>query len=535
MIAATPRRWHVFAVVLALCPRAALAGECPSGVTPFPSHLADTGTTSYANLFDVTYHGSYKVIKYSQTLSFYSSSHPTKAGEPIPEIVLYQCGTPRPEFSDKGITTSGARYFEIPIQRATIAWGGSLPFFELLSVTEAIHLIDMSSIASPCAQLLEKCMPGIHMSQYDPNFSATASNNSVVFTDSFGTGYSNTDWDVEFQISLDPGMLNRAEWIRYVALFFNMETKADEIFSKIEANYNALTGVALQLSTDKSTEWQGRKPSVLWVNHQPETCADPTTNCENDGWTQVDGSWCHCGAVYKGNNAHYKRNLVQDAGGRLVSMPQQLPAGCTMATNNDGSQTLECTGADGLASFKAFLAEADVIVDESYIADHDTTTHDFEAAFSVTAAEVPALARSPPNIFRYDGTVSDPRDGTGSVGNAWLDDSKAQPQQLLAGMMEMLWSTSFHSPCGLKYFRRAIPGQGQSQLGHDDCPLYDEGGDHNCDAIHDHLHEVPQCMPPEVPEPTLPKPTTTSDNEVSSAVGAGLSSAIALSALRLVV
>merc|ERR1712187_206439 len=73
--------------------------------------------------------------------------------------------------------------------------------------------------------------------------------------------------------------------------------------------------------------------------------------------------------------------------------------------------------------------------------------------------------------------------------------SKAQPQQLLAGMMEALWGDNFKSPCGNKYLRRAIPGEGQEELGHDDCPLYDEGGNHDCAGIHELAHQIPQCMP----------------------------------------
>merc|ERR1719456_1986492 len=83
----------------------------------------------------------------------------------------------------------------------------------------------------------------------------TSSNGSVVFTDSFGTGFSNSTWDVEFMVSVDPGTLNRAEWINFVAAFFNEEA-------------------------------------------------------------QGDGNWCHCGVLYKLSTAHYKRDMVEDAGGR---------------------------------------------------------------------------------------------------------------------------------------------------------------------------------------------------------------------------
>jgi len=283
-----------------------------------------------------------------------------------------------------------------------------------------------------------------------------------------------------------------------VAAFFNEEAQSAQIFSKIKSDYDALKTLAIQLAGDEKTEWRGRQPLVAWTDSQPQTCADPDTNCNSVGWTKVGGSWCHCGVLYKLSTAHYKRDMVEDAGGRLVSMPTEaaMPKGCSTATNTDGSQTLTCDPS-GHAAYVGFLAEADVIFDESRIHggtdSYDTSAHDFEGSYGVTAAEVPALKRNPRNIFRVDGSTSDSRDGT--RGNNWFEAAKAQPQQLLAGMMEALWGDNFQSPCGNKYLRRAIPGEGQEVLGHDDCPLYDESGNHDCVKIHELEHQIPKCMP----------------------------------------
>jgi len=518
---------YVAVLALAMCPQL-LQAACPAGAKPFPTNLADSGRVPYANLFDITYHGTYKVIEFNQALATYKSYHPSKSGQPIPPIVLYQCGTTKPSFGDTGITTSDARFFEIPIPRATLAWGGALPFFEMLGVTEFIHAIDMTYISAPCAQLMEKCEPGIHMKGGSAEMKAhhqymTNSNGSVVFTDSFGTGFSDSKWDIEFMVSVDPGTLNRAEWVNFVAAFFNEEAKGAQIFSTIKKDYDALKQLAIKLAADTSSEWGGRPPLVAWTDSQPETCANPDTNCNSVGWTQVDGNWCHCGVLYKLSTAHYKRDMVEDAGGRLVSMPTEaaMPAGCSAATNTDGSQTLTCDPS-GHAAYVGFLAQADVIFDESRIHggtdSYDTSAHDFEGSYGVTAAEVPALKRNPRNIFRVDGSVSDARDGT--RGNNWFEAAKAQPQQLLAGMMEALWGDNFQSPCGSKYLRRAILGEGQEVLGHNNCPLYDAGGNHDCLQIHEIAHMIPQCMPAPAP--------------VNFAASMKLSATIVLSALWLI-
>lgn len=522
-------------LALAGCPQPAAAGECQAGAKPFPTDLVNKGIQAHANLFQIDYHGTYKVISFKSNLATYQSYHPSKAGQAIPPIVLHQCGTTKPSHGDAGITTSAARFFEIPIPRASLAWGGPVPFFEMLGLTEFVHAVDMTYVSAPCTQLMEQCSPSLHMKGGSAAFKAhhqfmTPANGSVVFTDSFGTGFSDSAWDVEFMVSRDPGTLNRAEWISFVAAFFNEEAKAAAVFSKIKADYNALKGQALVIRADTSNQWGGRKPKVAWANSQPETCASPATNCASTvGWTQVSGSWCHCGTLYKLNTANYKRDMVEDAGGQLLSMPSPLPADCTMATNTDGSATLTCKPA-AHAAFVSLLAEADVIFDESSIQGgtdgYDTTKHDFATAYGVTAAQVPAFARNPVNIFRLDGSVSDPREGT--RGSNWFEGAKAQPQQLLAGMMEALWGDKFQSPCGNKYLRRAVAGQGQEVLGHDACTAYyDAGGSHNCAAIHQYEQAVPTCDPTTAPAPA-PAPTPAT---ASGAAGVGLSAAAALAAL----
>lgn len=533
-------------LALALCPQLLEAAACPAGAKPFPAHLSGTGQVSFANLFEIDYHGTYKVIHFNPTLATYKSYHPTKAGQSIPPIVLHQCGTTKPSFGDAGVMTSESRFFEIPIPRATLAWGGPLPFFEMLGVTEFIYAIDMTYISAPCAQLMEVCDPGIHMkggstAMKEHHNNMTSTDGSVVFTDSFGTGFSDSKWDIEFMVSVDPGTLNRAEWINFVAAFFNEEVQAATIFDKIRSDYNAMKTLAIQLGSDTTSEWGGRQPLVVWADSQPETCPDPGTNCVSVGWTQVSGSWCHCGALYKLSTAHDKRDMVEDAGGRLVAMPTEtaMPADCSMATNTDGSQTLTCQPA-GHAAYVAFLAQADVIFDESSIHggtdSYDTTAHNFSNAYSVTAAQVPALARNPPNIFRVDGSTSDARDGT--RGNNWFEAAKAQPQQLLAGMMEALWGDKFHSPCGNKYLRRAIPGQGQEVLTHNDCPLAGSlsDGNHDCAAIHDHDHQIPQCMPSTTTTTEVASTTATTAGPIDTSFAASmeLSAITMLSVLSLI-
>ncbi|CAE6940144.1 unnamed protein product [Symbiodinium microadriaticum] len=489
------------------------AGDCPSWGKPFPSNLAGLDKISFANLYDVTYYDQYKVIEYSATLAQYHPSwHPEASlrGTRVPPMVLYQCGTTKPTTSMPGVP-SDARFFEIPVKNATVGWGGPLAFIELLGVSQSIDMVDIRTISSPCMQLLEVCYPETHIPTSLPDWSANpewtnrASRTDVVFTDASGTGWGgDATKDVPFLVSLDPGSLSRAEWIKFMALFYNEEAQAEHIFDQVKADYNALKAVGDQLRTDASTEYNGAQPKVIFVN-------SGTTNTVA--------------------NAAYKTQLITDAGAQVVPLPAVAPAGCTFSTNTDGTKTMRCDIPAGDAAFTSFLAEADVIIDESSLwPDYDPAKYrGFATIYNVTADQVPALARNPPNIFRLDGQVSDAFGDGNSQGMSWLDIQQSEPQQALAGLMEAIWDRDFTSTCGQKYLWRVSNPSAQNVVGHQDCPLYSAQGQNDCQSLHGRLHVPPMCSAGNVFEP-LETTTTVASQEASVAcrVGAALSLAAVL-------
>ena len=220
--------------------------SCPANAAPFtkPSDIGDAEVVRYANLFDIKYHETYKVIQYNPTLAKYQNSwqDPSMRGQKIRDIVLYQCGTTPPTSSFNDVPED-ALFFSVPVEKVALGWGGTLHFWELLSVTESIQTIDMSYITSPCTQLLEVCTPGIHEKIASYGFLSEDWNNAtkeaeVIFSSSFGEGNTNSSSkDVVWDVSLDSGLMARAEWIRFAATFFNLEKEAGRIFSKIESDW----------------------------------------------------------------------------------------------------------------------------------------------------------------------------------------------------------------------------------------------------------------------------------------------------------
>ncbi|CAE7293791.1 unnamed protein product [Symbiodinium natans] len=491
------------AALAALCLEVAV-GDCPSWGKPFPSNLAGLDKISYADFFDVTYYDQYKVLEYSPVLSMYSSTwHPDPAlkGTSVPPIVLYQCGTTKPTTSSPGVP-SNARFFEIPVKKATVGSAVPLPFMELLGVTQSIDLLDISLTSSPCMQLMAQCFPEMHMKTSNATWSTRANQTDLLFTDAFGAGYfGDAQKDVPFQISLDRGTLDRAEWVKFMALFYNEEEQAEHIFEQVKADYNALKTIGNQLRTDASTQYNGEQPKAIFVTQ-----------------------WGGKNVI---NNAIYKSRFIDDAGAQVVSLPATAPKNCTFASNNDGSKTMSCDIGDGDAGFKSILAEADVIIDEfSLWPTHAASAYPgFGTVYNVTPQEVPALARNPPNIFRVDGYISDPfEDGT--VGMGWFDIQQSEPQQTLAGLMEAIWDADFTSTCGQKYIRRASDNNAQQVVSHSDCPLVDSLG--HCERIHGRASSPPMCSPGKVFEPFETTTTTTGQVEASAACGVGMFVALVL-------
>ena len=288
------------ALAAALCLEVAV-GDCPSWGKPFPSNLAGLDKISYADFFDVTYYDQYKVLEYSPVLSMYSSTwHPDAAlkGTSVPPIVLYQCGTTKPTTSSPGVP-SNARFFEIPVKKATVGSSVPLPFMELLGVTQSIDLLDISLTSSPCMQLMAQCFPEMHIKTSNATWTARANQTDLLFSDAFGAGYfGDAQKDVPFQISLDRGTLDRAEWVKFMALFldseepriilhckpnspeiqemdpkkpfssprfYNEEEQAEHIFEQVKADYNALKTIGNQLRTDPSTQYNGEQPKAIFV------------------------------------------------------------------------------------------------------------------------------------------------------------------------------------------------------------------------------------------------------------------------------
>jgi ABC-type Fe3+-hydroxamate transport system substrate-binding protein len=67
----------------------------------------------------------------------------------------------------------------------------------------------------------------------------------------------------------DPGVLNRAEWVKFVAVFFNKEVEAERLFNNVRADYQKFNSSARAAAgaDGKRVAWLTQFGDTFTVNY----------------------------------------------------------------------------------------------------------------------------------------------------------------------------------------------------------------------------------------------------------------------------
>ncbi len=236
-------------------PTANLSG-CAEAYDSTIDYFPDKVEAQYTSQWSVTYHNHYKVITANSTYG-------DPDAVPVEErYVLVQCGTPVPE---ELATVEDALVIEVPVQRLIDGAGGVLGAVELLDLSDPLVALVAFGGFLPT---------GI---EYLPNINAKyAADELAVLEDSSGGWEATLDFEPDLLIDydsretieearslgvpyvfynpFDEGPLGSAEQLKFLALFFNEEAKANEQFASIAEEYIRLRDL---------TQAQPEKPSVL--------------------------------------------------------------------------------------------------------------------------------------------------------------------------------------------------------------------------------------------------------------------------------
>eukprot|EP00756_Hemistasia_phaeocysticola_P023160 Hpha_TRINITY_DN15874_c1_g2::TRINITY_DN15874_c1_g2_i4::g.189988::m.189988 len=383
--------------------------------TPLPGTGATTSIV-FANLFRVDYFETFKVVSLNYTLQATGYS-----GQAVPPLVLWRCGTPEPVPGTTSGVAANARLFRVPL--ATVAVPGTVPltFLHMLGLLEKVSLIDGTYVSTPCIQKLETCSAP-QLVKHELSWNTSGWNSSAmeaegVFTDMWLSGATLTDKDIPFDSSADLSPLSRAEWLKFVSLFFNMEPQANTLFNSIRRDYDAL----------KVRTPAAPAPVVAWVSYST--------------WTN-----------YTISGAQYKQRYISDAGG----VPHGVIAGTTSSTAIAGCRmsgsSYQC---DTPAAFKTALTGVAMIIDESYEFDPAASgTDQFVTKYGITTADqnntdFPFLVNN--KVYRQDLTHADAR-SSGDKGLAWFETAVAFPNEVLSDIKRGLYGEQ-ETRCTRKYLR----------------------------------------------------------------------------------
>eukprot|EP00249_Psilotum_nudum_P013966 c24600_g1_i10 orf=591-1082(+) len=127
-------------------------------------------------------------------------------------------------------------------------------FLELLGILNKLKAASPSYFCSPCLNtyIAEGIIPAIHATE-DLNTTAT------LFTSlPPSSSIMSQNSSVIFDAILEPGPLKRAEWIKFLAPFFDLEERANFVYQQIERNYQCLNA---------SSKDALAKPLVAWISY----------------------------------------------------------------------------------------------------------------------------------------------------------------------------------------------------------------------------------------------------------------------------
>lgn len=258
---------------------------CVENYDPSVNYFPDQVSADYAVEWEVEYFNNYKVINVETQVSGVNETY-----------VLVQCGTPIPEFTGE---LEGAIAFEVPIQRLWEGGGGTYAAIEALGVAETvvgITYIDagMRYVPSLYSHAVASNLPQVNYGESNEPIVAAQPDLYIQYEgDEDRQGKREVGIPVVHHDPFSESPLGSAEQVKFLALFYNLEARANAVFDPIEARYLALRDLA---------QAQDEHPTVLLGNIVGEGTGFRSREPER-----------------------LESHLVRDAGGTLILENSGLP------------------------------------------------------------------------------------------------------------------------------------------------------------------------------------------------------------------
>jgi len=366
--------------------------------------------------------------------------------------VLYQCGSFPPTVEEVGnilatemelpaalVAAPTVKFFSIPLQSVAVDATVPVAMMEDLRLHPRVTHIS-SYVATPCSQKLLSCGSALNHSdaQHVDRLDAIIRADTLAYPGSYPSSVEGKV--IQFSASQDPGALQRAEWVKFVGMFFNRELQAERLYDDVAATYTALKEAASAVG--------GPKAVVAWCSH-------------------------YSASVSCSTNVEYKTDLTEAAGGIIAD-----------ASTQDRTVYFNAQG------LREYLSQVDVLIDESYAADNNAyTLETFKENYQLNqegdAENFKFLATQ--SVYRLDKAI-----GAETGGQDWFQTGISRPDMVVQDLISFI--TPEASPAGhvTHFFRNIAKGEGIEEMRGEDCRL---GGTEelSCDAFLQSVQDNPIC------------------------------------------
>ncbi|KAL1327409.1 uncharacterized protein LOC107631413 [Arachis ipaensis] len=304
--------------------------------------------------------------------------------------------------------TSRIKSFVIPLSNYSVDTDYfPVSFLEILGLLESLKGITADSVASPCVLKLrqEGQIQILNKSDYQQ---------IAQFSAHF---YSDTDQQpacnfATFVPFVEDTPLQRAEWIKYIGAFANVEARANQVYAAVKENYLCMA----KLTTNRTSF----KPTVAWMKY------------DNGVWSFTKEA--------------YQLKYVEDAGG------ENLDASINKNTYN-------VSNPDDVEELHAILCTVEVVIDETLTSDPaNYMLSTFIQNLNIEDRSCFSFLTNT-SLWRYDKRIQ-------NYTLDWYNGALAQPQLVLADLIEVLFPTGNYN---MTYFRNLAKGEAPINIGPEMC------------------------------------------------------------------
>lgn len=213
---------------------------CVTDYAEGTDYFPDKSTVEESELWDISYHGSYKTITLTDTEN--------ADGDEL-TYVLYQCGTPRPEATGD---LAGALVVQVPVTNVSVTSFNALAMIDRLGRSRTVtglsdELLGWAEKDDWYAGVVEDAGGPMPIGVYtDLNKEAILGlKNEVVFMSGFGAGFDDVSNaraaglpGTSVSNRLEGHALASAEWIKMIGAFYNAEAAANTEFDAIRSRFD---------------------------------------------------------------------------------------------------------------------------------------------------------------------------------------------------------------------------------------------------------------------------------------------------------